>query len=207
MYCDYEFYKNVYYGSIIAEDEFPKYAERASDKLDYLTLNRLSVEVNKIEEADKDNPFGLSMFTSSSPAFTTTVPTGTTTIPAAGIEPVNPPKDKYEYIISAFDEVLDEKISAKVKKSVCKLAEIIHDIDIAEKANRESIGFEQNESGIHGKVIKSISSGAESITYADNNTNNNLINAILTDKKAQDKLFYDTVREFLTGTGLLYAGI
>lgn len=40
-YIDYEFYKTAYYGDTVPEDEFPKYADRASDRIDMITFDRL----------------------------------------------------------------------------------------------------------------------------------------------------------------------
>ena len=46
--CDYEYYKNKYYGNVIAEADFPRLIDRASTKLDVFTFNRLSVENSEI---------------------------------------------------------------------------------------------------------------------------------------------------------------
>ena len=40
-YTDYTFYKERYFGTIISESDFPRLAERASDKIDGLTNKRL----------------------------------------------------------------------------------------------------------------------------------------------------------------------
>ncbi len=40
-YTDYEFYKSKYFGTTIAESDFPRFAERASEKIDFLTFDRL----------------------------------------------------------------------------------------------------------------------------------------------------------------------
>ena len=86
------------------------------------------------------------------------------------------------------------------------IAEILNDIDVYEKASRELAGYEQTENGQRGKVITSISSGSESISYSVKETSNSIVGAVLTDKKAQERLFYDIAVEYLSGTGLLYAG-
>lgn len=151
-YCDYDFYTNKYLGNVITEADFPRLSERASEKLDRLTFDRLSVSEDGIIET------------------------------------------------------LDEKTSTRVKKAVCKIAEILNDIDVYEKASRELAGYEQTENGQRGKVITSISSGSESISYSVKETSNSIVGAVLTDKKAQERLFYDIAVEYLSGTGLLYAG-
>lgn len=40
-YTDYEFYKSKFYGDIVPESDFLKYAERASDRIDQYTFDRL----------------------------------------------------------------------------------------------------------------------------------------------------------------------
>lgn len=40
-YTDYEFYKNKFYGDTVPESDFLKYAERASDRIDQYTFDRL----------------------------------------------------------------------------------------------------------------------------------------------------------------------
>lgn len=41
-YCDYDFYQNRYFGKSIPAEDFPRYAEQASDKLDQITFNRIA---------------------------------------------------------------------------------------------------------------------------------------------------------------------
>lgn len=41
VYADFEFYDETYLGDTIPEDEFPKYAKRASEWVDYATFNRI----------------------------------------------------------------------------------------------------------------------------------------------------------------------
>ena len=40
-YADYQFYTTTYYGDTVPESDFPKYAERASDRIDSVTFDRL----------------------------------------------------------------------------------------------------------------------------------------------------------------------
>lgn len=40
-YTDYEFYKNEFYGDAVPESNFLKYADRASDRIDQYTFDRL----------------------------------------------------------------------------------------------------------------------------------------------------------------------
>lgn len=52
-YADYEFYKNEYYGTAIAENDFPKWSDRASRQIDVLTFRRLLTAYPKDEYTDK----------------------------------------------------------------------------------------------------------------------------------------------------------
>lgn len=41
-YADYQFYTEKYYGDTVPESDFPKYADRASDRIDMITFGRLA---------------------------------------------------------------------------------------------------------------------------------------------------------------------
>lgn len=43
-YTTFDFYKNTYFGSSIAEKDFPRVSERASEYVDHLTFNRIDEE-------------------------------------------------------------------------------------------------------------------------------------------------------------------
>lgn len=109
----------------------------------------------------------------------------------------------------------DEDSSETVKRCVCKLIEIAGQIEAANKRVSEGQGYITDESGaLRGKVVSSISSGSESISYtAKAEGGSTLIDAVLSDKAAQERLYRDTVREYLSlipdsnGVNLLYAGI
>lgn len=49
-YADYQFYTTTYYGDTVPESDFPKYAERASDRIDSITFDRL---VNGFPEEER----------------------------------------------------------------------------------------------------------------------------------------------------------
>lgn len=49
-YADYQFYTEKYYGDTVPESDFPKYAERASDRIDSITFDRL---VNGLPEEER----------------------------------------------------------------------------------------------------------------------------------------------------------
>lgn len=43
-YCDYSFYINSYMGNVVAEADFPRLSERASEKLNELTFDRIDID-------------------------------------------------------------------------------------------------------------------------------------------------------------------
>lgn len=49
-YADYKFYTEKYYGDTVPESDFQKYAERASDRIDAITFDRL---VNGFPEEER----------------------------------------------------------------------------------------------------------------------------------------------------------
>lgn len=87
-----------------------------------------------------------------------------------------------------------------VRRCVCKLIEIAGQIESANKRVSEGQGYIKDESGaLRGKVVSSVSSGSESISYtAKAEGGSTLIDAVLSDKAAQNKLYRDTVWEYLS---------
>ena len=87
-----------------------------------------------------------------------------------------------------------EEYSEKIQKAACALADLLYKID-----------FKTNHANdTNGGNVKSMSSGGQSISFGSNET---LVDKVLNDKVAQNRLCYDTVCEYLSGTGLLYAGV
>ena len=87
-----------------------------------------------------------------------------------------------------------EEYSEKIQKATCALADLLYKIDY--KTNHAN--------DTNGGNVKSMSSGGQSISFGSNET---LIDKVLNDNVAQNRLCSDTVCEYLSGTGLLYAGI
>lgn len=82
----------------------------------------------------------------------------------------------------------------KIQKATCALADLLYQIDYkTAHANDEA-----------GANVKSMSSGGRSISFGSNET---LVDKVIGDKAAQNRLYYDTACEYMTGTGLLYAGV
>lgn len=91
-----------------------------------------------------------------------------------------------EDTLKEFDE--------RIQKATCALADLLYQIDFKTS----------HASDEKGGNVKSMSSGGQSISFGSNET---LIDKVLNDKVAQNRLCYDTVCEYLSGTGLLYAGV
>ncbi|MCI7129638.1 MAG: hypothetical protein MSA09_03575 [Lachnospiraceae bacterium] len=132
-YTTYEFYRDKYYGDSIEESLFPKWEDRAADKLNFLTNGNITQE--------------------------------------------------------AITEHED-----RIQKATCALADLLYKIDYkTTHANDAKAGN-----------VKSMSSGGQSVSFGSNET---LVDKVLNDKTAQNRLCYETICEYLDGTGLLYAGV
>lgn len=86
------------------------------------------------------------------------------------------------------------EFDVRIQKATCALVDLLYQIDYkTAHANDAQAGN-----------VKSMSSGGQSISFGNNET---LVDKVLNDKVAQNRLCYDTICEYLSGTGLLYAGI
>lgn len=82
----------------------------------------------------------------------------------------------------------NEREASKIKKAVCSLAEKMADIETANETFRTNGGL----------AVSSVSSGSESISYKTDATLSEV---------EKEKAYYEIVKRYLVGTGLLYAGI
>lgn len=110
----------------------------------------------------------------------------------------------------------DERESARVQKAVCALADILYQIEAYVSAVNIAAGYAQREDGtVVGKVVSSVSSGSESISYTSGVAGSaaTSIAKSATDMAAQNKLIYQIVAPYLQGIRskegklLLYAGL
>lgn len=103
--------------------------------------------------------------------------------------------DKLMYL--THGNITDESIAnygMQIQKATCALMDLMYQID--DETKKATAKDDSN--------VKSKSSGGESVTFGDSDT---LVTKVLSDKNAQNRLMYDTISEYLTGTGLLYAGV
>ena len=109
--------------------------------------------------------------------------------------------------------VVEEDAEA-VKRCVIELVELMHKIETAERNAEMSKGYvEREDVSMHGKVISSLSAGNETINFATgNNVAMTLMDNLVLDKSAQERLFEFTINEYLSGVldangvNLLYMG-
>jgi len=100
-----------------------------------------------------------------------------------------------------------------VKRCACRLVYLMWQIETAERTSNQGRGYTETANGLQGKVVSSVSAGNETISYATGNTGvATLIDKALADKSVRDKLFADTITEYLSGikdangVNLLYMG-
>jgi hypothetical protein len=102
-----------------------------------------------------------------------------------------------------------------VKRCLCAVIDLAARIEAAEKRIMQGQGYTIDEStgAVHGKVVSSMTSGSESISYtAKAESGSTVIDAVVSDKKAQENLYANTIRSYLNGVSdsngvcLLYAG-
>lgn len=102
-----------------------------------------------------------------------------------------------------------------VKRCLCALLMLAYNIEQAEKRISLTKGYVENNDGtLKGKVVKSVTSGNESVEYylSGGSSEKSMFDVVVADKNAQEKLYFDTINEFLSGTldnngvNLLYMG-
>lgn len=119
----------------------------------------------------------------------------------------------YDRLMAGMPEA--ERENARVQKAVCALADLLYQIEAYVSAVNIAAGYTQREDGtVVGKVISSVSSGSESISYAPVSSGSaaTSIAKSATDIAARNQLLYQTVAPYLQGictvdgVPLLYAG-
>lgn len=138
------------------------------------------------------------------------------------LDTITKERDEWKGKAEKAEKEYNAKIAEREKEDLLK--EAMKDIRFTSESARKSImaDIAANVSVKDGKLIgfgdlladakkndsvaniKSMSSGGRSVSFGSNET---LIDKVLGDKTAQNHLFYDTVCEYLAGTGLLYAGV
>ncbi len=106
----------------------------------------------------------------------------------------------------------DADSAEAVRRCACKLVNLAYAIESAEKSASTANEYDITENGLRGKVISSVSSGSESISYATSGTASTLVGKAVSDSAARDNLYRDAIEEYLSGVqdangvNLLYMG-
>jgi hypothetical protein len=115
---------------------------------------------------------------------------------------------------TAFPE--DEYSIEAVRRCLCAVVDLTAKIESAEERVEQGQGYvtDKTTGATRGKVVSSVSSGSESVSYtAKAESGSTVIDTVLSDKNAQDKLYNDTIKQYLNGVrdangvNLLYAGM
>lgn len=108
----------------------------------------------------------------------------------------------------------DEHAANAVKDCECELADFLFMLDRYTKAAMESVGtITQADGSVRGKVVKSVSSGSESISYSASEAANVELMEAAKDSKVAGNMIKRIVTENLSymadanGVNLLYTGI
>lgn len=120
----------------------------------------------------------------------------------------------FDHLVDGLPD--DERAQTKVKKAVCAVADCLYQIDEVKKASMATVGTVTREDGtMTGKIVSSVSSGAESISYVTGTTGSgsDIYSQAAMDKKIENILLRQVSTEYLVGVVddkgvcLLYAGL
>lgn len=119
--------------------------------------------------------------------------------------------DGFRKLKYAFPVDVDD--AEAVKLCAAKLVNILLQIGETEKAALQTNGYTQTENGLKGRVIASVSSGTESVSYATGSRSSTVFDKAVLDPAEKHRLLSETVRECLSGVrdangvNLLYMGV
>lgn len=157
-YADYDFYTGTYYGGLISEEDFNRFSERASEKLDMFTFGRLERKLPRKQIA-----------------------------------------------------------RTKIEKAVCAVADALYQIEMIRSSVMAMTGVIENGDGtVKSKLVSSVSSGSESISYSTSVSganSNSIYSKAAADQSEENRLLLGIVTGYLsgvtddTGVCLLYAGM
>ena len=96
---------------------------------------------------------------------------------------------------------VDEYAAECVKRCACALVDVLNQMKQARENAAKASGYTETTNGLQGKVISSISSGNESISFSSGTSGSSVtaIDKALSDKAAEAQLYTDTIREYLSG--------
>ena len=96
---------------------------------------------------------------------------------------------------------VEEYAAECVKRCACELVSVLYQLKQARENAAKASGYTETANGLQGKVISSISSGNESISFSSGSSGSSatVIDKALSDKAAEAQLYTDTIREYLSG--------
>lgn len=107
-----------------------------------------------------------------------------------------------------------EQDAEAVKDCLCELADFLCRLDRYQTETEGSAGMVEQEDGtVRGRVVTSVSSGSESVSYSAAAAGSTAVTEAAKDRKVADTLIYSMVKDSLggvadaNGVNLLYAGL
>ena len=95
----------------------------------------------------------------------------------------------------------DEYDAENVKTCICELVAKLNAFEKAEQSAQEAAGYTKTENGLQGKIISSISSGNESISFANGSSGRTetAFDKAVADRKEQEEFLKTIIRYYLSG--------
>ena len=95
----------------------------------------------------------------------------------------------------------DEYDAENVKTCICELVVKLNAFEKAEQSAQEAAGYTKTENGLQGKIISSISSGNESISFANGSSGRTetAFDKAVSDRTEQEELLKSIIRYYLSG--------
>lgn len=109
----------------------------------------------------------------------------------------------------------NEYDAENVKRCACELVVKINAFAEAEKSAQEASGYIKTENGLQGKIISSVSSGSESISFASGSSGRTetAFDKALADRREKEDFLFSIIRYYLSGIAdangvdLLFRGV
>lgn len=118
--------------------------------------------------------------------------------------------DGYRKLKYAFPT--DEEDVGTIRHCACVIINTMHRVENAVSAAETSF-VEREDGTVVGKVVSSISSGSESISYSTNTGTSTVVDKVVSGALDAEELYRNTVRKYLSGVqdangvNLLYGGV
>lgn len=95
----------------------------------------------------------------------------------------------------------DEYAAECVKRCACALVDVLNQMKQARENATKASGYTETTNGLQGKVISSISSGNESISFSSGTSGSSatVIDKALADVSEEYRMYSNIIREYLSG--------